>query len=48
VVLSQSAQTGFLKPKLLFDHTKWVLNLGPDVSLSRLNQIQQASIRGLG
>ena len=36
VVLGNAAQSGLLKPKLLLDHTKWVLNLGPDVSLSCL------------
>ena len=33
VVLGHSAQSGFMESKLLFDDTKWVLNLGPDVRL---------------
>jgi hypothetical protein len=36
MVLGHSAQFGLLEPKLLFDYTKWVLNLGPDVRLCRL------------
>ena len=36
VVLSNAGQPGLLEPELLFDHTKWVLSLGPYVCLGRL------------
>jgi len=39
MVLGHSAQSGLLKPKLLFGNTKLVLNLGPDV---RLLQTEEA------
>ena len=36
IALSNSTEPILLKPKLLFDYTKWVLNFGPDVHLYRL------------
>lgn len=33
MVISHSAQPGLLESKLLINHTRWVLNLGPDVLL---------------
>ena len=48
VVLGHATESALSKAKLLLDQTKLVLNLGPDVSLSRFNQIQQVYIRGVG
>ena len=36
VVFGDATEPGLLEPKLLFDHTKWVFNLGPDVRLGCL------------
>ena len=44
MVLSQSAQSGFLEPKLLFDHTKWVLN---GLSLVRHAHAELPDLRAL-
>ena len=44
VVPCHSAQSALLEPKLLIDQPKLVLKLYPDVSLSSVNHVLQASI----
>jgi len=38
---------GFLEPKLVFDHSERVLDLGADMCLGRFDQILRTAIGGI-